>query len=108
MATQVYDFTKEISKYLEINIVKLIGGTSLNSSFELLNTKPHVIIGSPGRILDLMNRRRLITSELKNLVLDEADEILSAVLVKLFIILCVKYQKQHKYVYLVLHYQMKY
>ncbi len=77
LATQVYDFTKEISKYLEINIVKLIGGTSLNSSFELLNTKPHVIIGSPGRILDLMNRRKLITSELKNLVLDEADEILS-------------------------------
>jgi superfamily II DNA/RNA helicase len=78
LATQVYDFTKEISKYLEINIVKLIGGTPINSSFELLNTKPHVIIGSPGRILDLMNRRRLMTSALKNLVLDEADEMLSS------------------------------
>lgn len=56
----------------------LIGGTSLDDdSFSLQNTPSQIIIGCPGRIHDMLKRRRLTTKDLRLLVLDEADEMLS-------------------------------
>ena len=44
---------------------------------EELRKNPQVVIGTPGRIIDMLNRRNLVTSEINTLVLDEADEMLS-------------------------------
>ncbi len=77
LANQVYEVILEISKYLSINIIKLIGGTPVYDSIKLLDKGAHVVIGSPGRVLDMINRNKLITTNLKSFVLDEADEILS-------------------------------
>tara|TARA_A100001011_G_scaffold23678_2_gene23622 strand:+ start:5437 stop:6678 length:1242 start_codon:yes stop_codon:yes gene_type:complete len=57
----------------------LIGGTSTDTTIKALNeNKPQIIVGCPGRIYDMLRRRKLNTSKLKLIILDEADELLSA------------------------------
>lgn len=56
----------------------LVGGTSIDEANHLLKTNtPHIIIGCPGRIFDMLSRKRFSTQHLKLIVLDEADEMLS-------------------------------
>jgi translation initiation factor 4A len=57
----------------------LVGGTSTDEDIRNLQDKkqPHVVIGCPGRIYDMLRRKRLSSSDLKIMVLDEADEMLS-------------------------------
>jgi superfamily II DNA/RNA helicase len=57
----------------------LIGGTSTEEDIrKLTDNPPHIIIGCPGRVHDMMRRKRLPTKELKLIVIDEADEMLSS------------------------------
>lgn len=57
----------------------LVGGTSTESAIhDIVTTRPQVIVGCPGRVYDMLRRKKLHTSELKVLILDEADEILSS------------------------------
>lgn len=57
----------------------LIGGTSTDDDIrQLQNTPPHVVIGCPGRIHDMLKRKKLLVKDMRILVLDEADEMLSA------------------------------
>ena len=55
----------------------LVGGTSIESDVTVLKTNPHIVVGCPGRINDMIRRKRLHTSKVKCIVLDEADEMLS-------------------------------
>ena len=77
LADQIFTVIKELSSYSNIRTIKLIGKTSINSNIQDLQNNPHVIVGTPGRILDMINRRSLYTDKIKMLVFDEADEILS-------------------------------
>ncbi len=77
LADQIFTVIKELSSYSNIRTIKLIGKTSINSNIQDLQNNPHVIVGTPGRILDMINRRYLYTDKIKMLVFDEADEILS-------------------------------
>ena len=77
LAEQVYKVIKDISSYTKITSLKVIGGTNVSMCRESLNKNPHIIIGTPGRILDMIQRRSLPTIDIKMLILDEADEILS-------------------------------
>ena len=57
----------------------LIGGTSTEEDIRKLNeNSPQIIIGCPGRVHDMMRRKRLHTKDLKLIVIDEADEMLSS------------------------------
>jgi translation initiation factor 4A len=58
----------------------LVGGTSTEEDIRSLNdtNKPHVVIGCPGRVFDMLRRKKLSTTDLKLIVLDEADEMLSS------------------------------
>jgi len=57
----------------------LVGGTSTDTTIKALSdNKPQVIVGCPGRIYDMLRRRKLNTTKLKLIILDEADELLSA------------------------------
>jgi translation initiation factor 4A len=57
----------------------LVGGTSTEEdSRKLLNSPPHVVIGCPGRVHDMIRRKKFKTNELAMIVLDEADEMLSS------------------------------
>ncbi len=57
----------------------LVGGTSTEEdSRRLLNSPPHVVIGCPGRVHDMLRRKKFKTNDLAMIVLDEADEMLSS------------------------------
>lgn len=61
---------------MRMRIVLLIGGTSLDRQIEKLKKKPHLVVGSPGRIADLIRMGKLKTHRLKSVVVDEADRLL--------------------------------
>jgi len=63
----------------ELRTQLMIGGTSTDDTMQQLrNVPPHIIIGCPGRIHDMLKRKRLSVKDLRILILDEADELLSA------------------------------
>ena len=75
---------KKVLDSIGINIKKLrtqllVGGTSTEIDVKLLKeTPPHIIVGCPGRIHDMMRRKNIISDKVKFVVLDEADEMLSS------------------------------
>ena len=69
----VYQF---LGEYLNIKITLLIGGLKVGGDINKLKENPQIIVGSPGRVLDLIRRKRISLSYLKSFVLDEADEML--------------------------------
>ncbi|WP_185863111.1 DEAD/DEAH box helicase [Blattabacterium cuenoti] len=60
-----------------IKIVSLYGGANINSQIKSLKNKIHIIVGTPGRIIDLIKRKKLFFDSIQYLVLDEADEMLN-------------------------------
>ena len=65
-------------KMRKLCVKTLIGGTSVADDVREMNLKkPHIIIGSPGRVYDLMQRGNIDTKSLNLIVMDEADELLS-------------------------------
>jgi len=78
LAKQIYTVIENISSYMNITICKVIGKTNINESITELQKEPQIIIATPGRLLDMINKRYVYTDNLKTLVLDEADEMLSS------------------------------
>lgn len=77
LAIQVADAVKLYSSHFpKIKTALLYGGQPIGPQFAALNDHPAIVIGTPGRIIDHVNRGSLKLSELKHLVLDEADEML--------------------------------
>ena len=77
-AEQTYAVMGNLSTYLkDINIKKVIGKTSIIDSKKELFENPHILIATPGRLLDMINRKYIFTDNIKYVVFDEADEILS-------------------------------
>ena len=70
----VYQF---LGEYLKIKVCLLIGGTKVGADIDKLKEGPQVLVGSPGRVLDLIKRKRISLGYLQTFVLDEADEMLS-------------------------------
>ena len=78
LTIQIYNVIKELSKFMDIKVDYLIGKTSINESINKLKGYPQIIVGTPGRILDMINRKYLFTSNISTFICDEADEILSS------------------------------
>ena len=79
LAEQIHGVITSIGQYLNYNIMKLSGGTSVNQNIDdLRRRRPHIIIATPGRLLDMLNKRLIDYRDLKNIVVDEADELLSS------------------------------
>ena len=71
---QLFRFTKYTEKtFVEV----LCGGDNIERQEEALRRPTHIIVGTPGRIIDLIKRRALSLESVRHLVLDEADEMLS-------------------------------
>ena len=78
LAIQTYNVFIKLSQYVPNNSCELcIGGVDINENIKQIEKVPKVIIGCPGRVLDLIKRNILNTNHLKVLVFDEADELLS-------------------------------
>jgi len=76
LAKQIYDVAKNIGSYLPINCLCAIGGNSIRDDMNSIDNGAQLVVGTPGRIFDLMNRNKLTTENIKNLILDEADQML--------------------------------
>ncbi|HLC89937.1 MAG TPA: DEAD/DEAH box helicase, partial [Patescibacteria group bacterium] len=76
LALQVDEVLQKIGGHLGLRTAILIGGTSLQPQLQALRKKPHIIIATPGRILDHMNRHNINLNQIAILVLDEADRML--------------------------------
>ena len=77
LATQIFKVMTEISRYCNILVQLLVGGKPIEKDKKELRKKPHIIIGTPGRTYDMIVRNYLNTKEIKIIVCDEADEMLS-------------------------------
>lgn len=77
LAVQVAQACEEYSKYLPgVKVLALYGGQRYDTQLRALRQGPQIVVGTPGRLLDHLNRGTLNLSGLKGLVLDEADEML--------------------------------
>ena len=78
LANQICHCVNELGRYLKITVQLLVGGTSVDKDKEKLDSDPpHIVVGTPGRVHDMIRRKYLKVSDLHVLVLDEADEMLS-------------------------------
>ncbi len=76
LALQVEEMLDKVGKALNLRTAVLIGGQSMQPQLRALHRNPHIIIATPGRLLDHMMQRTITLSAVKILVLDEADRML--------------------------------
>ena len=78
LSKQIYDVLSNIGKMMTgLRMQLLVGGTSIEDDVNELKKVPHIIVGCPGRINDMLRRKKMNVSNVKVMVLDEADEMLS-------------------------------
>ena len=70
------EILKLIQKNKKIKIATIYGGQSYEKQFKDLKMNPQIVIGTPGRIIDMMEKKKLSFKNIKYLILDEADEML--------------------------------
>ncbi len=78
LAIQIHTVVCALNQYLKYGVSLLTGGTSINQNIEELRKSPHIVIGTPGRILDMLNKRKINIRDMKHIIIDEADELLSS------------------------------
>ena len=76
LAQQVLDVLADLARYTGLDAVGLLGGHSLQRDFKALEARPHIVVGTPGRILDHLGRGTLALRYVRYAVLDEADQML--------------------------------
>jgi len=77
LALQIQKVVVALGDYLKVQCHACVGGTSVRDDMAALEQGVHIVVGTPGRVFDMINRRALFTDSIKLFVLDEADEMLS-------------------------------
>ena len=77
LCLQIAGDLNDYSKYINgLKVLPVYGGSSIESQIKTLKKGVHVVVATPGRLLDLMNRKTVGLEQVRNVVLDEADEML--------------------------------
>jgi ATP-dependent RNA helicase DeaD len=76
LAIQIADDIAQLSKHMNVNVLSLHGGQDITRQISKLAGQVHIVVGTPGRILDHLRRETLHFGRIKMLVLDEADKML--------------------------------
>ncbi|MBT9382886.1 DEAD/DEAH box helicase [Pseudooceanicola sp. CBS1P-1] len=76
LVNQIADNLKAITGKTRIKVSTVVGGQSLNRQINMLEKGTDILVATPGRLIDLMDRRAVDLSQVGNLVLDEADQML--------------------------------
>ncbi len=76
LAIQIDEALGQLSKHINLRVAVLIGGVALEPQKRALRNKPHIIVATPGRLLDHMNQKTLQLDRVRLVVLDEADRML--------------------------------
>ncbi|MFQ5579286.1 MAG: DEAD/DEAH box helicase [Nitrospiria bacterium] len=77
LAIQVSEEINSLKGKKDIKIVPIYGGQSIDQQLRRLKKGVHIVVGSPGRVIDHLNRRTLKLGKIEHLILDEADEMLN-------------------------------
>jgi len=77
LAQQIQKVVVAIGDFMNVECHACIGGTSVRDDMKALQDGPQVVVGTPGRVQDMIQRRVLKTDSMKMFILDEADEMLS-------------------------------
>ncbi|KAI0270265.1 P-loop containing nucleoside triphosphate hydrolase protein [Russula aff. rugulosa BPL654] len=77
LAQQIQKVVIALGDYMNVECHACVGGTNVREDMSKLQEGVHVVVGTPGRVYDMINRRALRTDNIKQFCLDEADEMLS-------------------------------
>jgi ATP-dependent RNA helicase DeaD len=78
LCLQIADDLNDYSKYMtRLKALPVYGGSSIESQMRALKRGVHIIVATPGRLIDLINRKTVHLDAIRNVVLDEADEMLN-------------------------------
>ncbi|KAF3961599.1 hypothetical protein CMV_013794 [Castanea mollissima] len=77
LAQQIEKVMRALGDYLNVKVHACVGGTSVREDQRILQAGVHVVVGTPGRVFDMLRRQSLRPDYIKMFVLDEADEMLS-------------------------------
>merc|ERR1712056_121165 len=77
LANQIQKVALALGDYLRVKCHACIGGTSVRDDIDRLRDGQHVVVGTPGRVYDMVSKRHLRIDDLLTFVCDEADEMLS-------------------------------
>merc|ERR1712205_217364 len=77
LAQQIEKVMRALGDYLSVKCHACVGGTSVREDQRILQSGVHVVVGTPGRVYDMLRRRAMNPSTIKMFCLDEADEMLS-------------------------------
>ena len=77
LAMQIEKVVVALGDYMNIECFAAVGGTNVREAMARLQSGVHVVVGTPGRVYDMIQRRALKTDHIKIFCLDEADEMLS-------------------------------
>jgi translation initiation factor 4A len=78
LASQIKSVVADIGRFDKVKVQLLVGGTSVDSDRSKLdNETPQIVVGTPGRVHDMIRRKYLKTDKMELIVIDEADEMLS-------------------------------
>ncbi|MCL4105737.1 UNVERIFIED_CONTAM: hypothetical protein GTU68_028614, partial [Idotea baltica] len=79
LAIQTFKELNTFGKYLKgINMENVYGGTPVHAQAKRIQKNaPHIIVGTPGRVIDLLKRKSIVLEDIKFFILDEADEMLN-------------------------------
>ncbi|KAF9316362.1 RNA helicase [Podila horticola] len=77
LAIQIQSVILALGDYMNVQCHACIGGTSVGEDIRQLDHGQHVVVGTPGRVFDMIRRKNLRTRNIKMMVLDEADELLN-------------------------------
>lgn len=77
LAVQVAEELNRIGQHKGIRTLPIYGGQDISRQIRALKNRPHIIVGTPGRLMDHMRRRTVRLGQVRIVVLDEADEMLN-------------------------------
>lgn len=76
LAQQIQKVTMAIGDYMKVKVHACVGGTAIREDIAALRDGVHIVVGTPGRVFDMIQRDALRLRKLKLFVLDEADQML--------------------------------
>lgn len=77
LSMQIVEVLREWTAGTDITVTQLIGGANMQRQLEKLKKKPAIVVGTPGRLNELMKAKKLKLHEIKHIVLDEGDQLLA-------------------------------
>lgn len=77
LAMQVAEQLREFSRGQKVQVVTVFGGMPIDRQIKSLKRGPQIVVGTPGRVIDHLNRRTLKPQQIETLILDEADEMMN-------------------------------